>query len=95
MPTSLPDQLWVGLSKDNSEFARLKIQHVPFAIKSQSASIADSLKGGAVSSINGLSGALSFIGKDGLEVRNTQNGSISIGLSETTKGELTLNQGTE
>ena len=95
LPEILPNQLWIGLSKDGIEFSRIRIAAVPFALNSHISKVADSVKGGMVKSINGVTGSITLTGSDGLEVRNTQDGGINIGLSESAKGEKTLNQGTE
>ena len=95
LPSQLPNQVWVGLSRNGNEFARIKVSNVPFALKANRANIADSLQGGVVSSINGMNGPVNFVGTNGLEITNSNNGTINIGLAESKKGESTLNQGTE
>ncbi len=86
LPENFSREYWVGVPiKGGGEFTRVKMTSVPYAFQAEKAQSADALSGGTVTKLNGLQGNIDLKGGDGLEVRTSGEGGLSIGLSDDAK----------
>ena len=95
VPSTLPPHVWVGVRFGNDEeFSRTKLTSVPYALSAGTAQALAPNAKGAVLSLNGQQGAVELKGADGLKV-SSDNGILTIGISNEQKSEKTLGDGTE